>query len=128
MHTVNFLTRLVEHHQILIYAIIFIGIIFEGEFVILFAGILSHLGALNFFVALAFILLGGLAKTFFGYKLGEFLSDKFQHNKFFRYIQKRVYGILPTFKTRPFWSIFVSKFILGANNFVIVFCGFEKIN
>ena len=43
-------------------------------------------------------------------------------------MQKRVYNILPRFKSRPFWSIFVSKFIMGANNLVIIFSGFEKIN
>ncbi|MFZ2150399.1 MAG: VTT domain-containing protein [Minisyncoccia bacterium] len=128
MHTVNLITRLVEHHQVMVYVVILFGILFEGEFVIILAGILAHLGALNIFVAIVFILLGGTAKTFFGYALGEFLFKKFNHNKFFRYIQRRVYTLLPKFKVRPFWSIFISKFIIGANNLVIIFCGFEKIN
>ncbi|MBI2630873.1 VTT domain-containing protein [Candidatus Nomurabacteria bacterium] len=128
MHTVNLITRLVEHNQVLVYAIIFLGIIFEGEFVIIFAGVLAHLGALNIFLALVFILMGGIAKTFFGYKLGQFLFRKFNHHKFFSYIQKRVYGLLPKFKAKPFWSIFISKFIIGANNVVIIFCGYEKVN
>jgi membrane protein DedA with SNARE-associated domain len=128
MHTVNFLSRIVEHHQVLIYAIILLGIIFEGEFVIIFTGILAHLGALNIFVALPFIFLGAFSKTFFGYALGQFLFKKFNHHRFFSYIQKRVYLVLPKFKTRPFWSIFISKFIIGANNVVIIFSGFEKIN
>jgi len=128
MHTVNLLTRLVEHHQILAYAVIYLGLIFEGEFFIIFAGILAHLGALNFWFSLVFVFLGALSKTFIGYALGEFLFKKFNHYKFFRYIQKRVYNILPRFKTKPFWSIFISKFIIGANNIVIIFSGYEKIN
>ena len=128
MHTGNILTRLVEHHQVLIYAAILIGIIVEGEFIIIFTGILAHLGALNIYLALVFILLGGFAKTFSGYALGRFLARRFDHNRFFRHIQAKVYGFLPKFKIRPFWSIFISKFIMGANNLVIIFCGFEKID
>ncbi len=128
MHTVNLLISLVEHHQILAYVIIFFGLIFEGEAVVILTGILAHLGALNFWFSLFFILLGALSKTFIGYALGEFLYKKYNHNRFFRYIQKRVYNILPRFKTKPFWSIFISKFIMWANNIVIVFSGYEKID
>lgn len=128
MHAINLLIGLVEHHQVLVYLFIFIGLIFEGEFFLIFTGILTHLGALNFWVSLVFVFLGALSKTFLGYALGEFLYKKFQHHRFFTYIQKRVYNILPKFKTKPFWSIFISKFIIGANNIVIVFSGFEKIN
>ena len=128
MHTVNFLIRLVEHHQILAYGIIYLGLIFEGEFFIISTGILVHLGALNFWFSLLFLLLGGLSKTLLGYALGEFLYKKFNHHKFFKYIQRRVYRVLPRFKTQPFWSIFISKFIIGANHVVIIFSGYEKID
>ena len=128
MYTVNFLTQLVEHHQVLAYGIIFLGLILEGEFFIIFTGILSHLGALNLWISFFFVILGGLFKTLIGYKLGQFLFKKFNHNRFFKYMQKRVYIILPRFKIQPFWSIFISKFIIGANNIVIIFCGYEKIN
>jgi membrane-associated protein len=128
MHTVRFLIHLVEHHQILTYGIIYLGITFEGEFFLICTGILIHLGALDLYFALPFVLLGGLSKTFIGYALGEFLFRKFNHHKFFSYIQKRVYGFLPGFKVKPFWSIFISKFIMGANHLVIIFSGYEKID
>src|ERR1035437_3620505 len=118
MHTVNLLISLVEHHQILAYGMIYLGLILEGEFTIISAGILTHLGALNFGITFLFVLLGGFSKTFLGYALGEFLHKKFHHHKFFKYIQKRVYNILPRFKERPFWSIFASKFIMGINYLV----------
>lgn len=128
MHTINLLTRVVEHHQVLTYAIIFLGLIFEGEVIVISTGVLAHLGALNPWFSLMFIFFGAFAKTFVGYALGKFLYKKYHHNGFFRYIQKRVYNILPKFKTRPFWSIFISKFIVSANNIVIIFSGYEKIN
>ncbi len=119
---------MVEHHQILTYAIIYLGLVFEGEVVVISAGVLAHLGALNVYIVLIFILLGALSKTFVGYELGKFLHTKFQEHAFFRYIRKRVYGVLPRFKTRPFWSIFASKFIWGANNVAILFSGYERIS
>jgi membrane-associated protein len=128
MHTVNLLISLVEHHQILTYVVIYLGLIFEGEFFIISTGILAHLGALNFWVSLVFVLLGALSKTFIGYAFGEFLFKKFNRHKILKYLQKRVYSILPKFKEKPFWSIFISKFIMGANYIVIIFSGYEKID
>lgn len=128
MHALNILISLVGHHQVLAYGVIYLGLIFEGDFFLISAGVLSHLGALNFWASLFFVLLGGLSKTVIGYALGEFLHDKFNRHKFFRYMQRRVYSVLPRFKTKPFWSIFISKFIIGANNIVIVFSGYERIN
>ena len=128
MHTVNFLIHLVENYQVLAYLIIYLGLFLEGEFFLISAGILIHLGALNLWAVLLLVFLGGLTKTFIGYELGEFLYKKYNHNRFFKYIQKRVYGVLPKFTTKPFWSIFISKFIFGANNIVIIFSGYEKIN
>jgi len=128
MHTVNLLTRLVENHQILAYGLIYLGLVFEGEFFLISTGILAHLGALNFWFSLIFIILGGLSKTFIFYSLGGFLYKKFNHHKFFRYLEKRVNNVFPRFRTNPFWSIFVSKFVMGVNYLVVIFCGYEKIN
>lgn len=127
MHTVNLLTSLVEHHQVLAYVVIYFGLIFEGEIFIISTGILAHLGALNFWFSLLFILLGGFSKTILGYAFGKFLYKKYNHNRVFGYIQRRVYAILPRFKVKPFWSIFVSKFIMGANYLVVIFAGYEGI-
>ena len=88
MHTIRFLIHLVEHHEVLTYALIYIGVVFEGEFFLICTGILTHLGALNFYWSLYFVLLGGLSKTIIGYALGKFLYKKFNYNKFFKYIQK----------------------------------------
>jgi membrane protein DedA with SNARE-associated domain len=35
---------------------------------------------------------------------------------------------MPHFKQKPFWSIFISKFIMGVNNIVIIFSGYQKID
>jgi membrane protein DedA with SNARE-associated domain len=128
MHTLQLLTSLVEHHQGLAYLIIFVGIIFEGEFFVISTGILAHLGALNFAVSLIFIFFGGLGKTFLGYYLGRTIHDKWHSTRFCRYVEKKVYTFMPRFRQKPFWSIFLSKFIMGANHIVILFSGFQRIN
>ena len=126
MYTVHALSRIIEHNQILAYLVIFLVTIFEGEITAISAGILILLGALNFWISLVVILAGGMVKTFLGYFLGRFLNRRFNHNKFFQYIEKKVFAVMPHFKQKPFWSIFVSKFLL-INHVVIIFSGYKKI-
>ena len=127
MHTVNILKHLVENYLIFTYIVIFLITIFEGEVVAISAGILVLLGALNFWLCLIVILSGGMVKTFIGYFLGKFLHRKLNNHKFFQYIEKRVLSVMPHFERKPFWSIFISKFIL-INHLVIIFSGYKNIN
>jgi membrane-associated protein len=128
MHTIQALNYLVENNQAIAYFIIFLGLIFEGEVTLISTGVLAHLGALDFSTSLAFIFAGGIIKTFIGYKLGEFLHKKYNHSRLFTYLERKVLSVIPRFRERPFWSIFLSKFIMGMNYFVIIFSGYEKIN
>lgn len=128
MHTVQFLRHLVEDNQILAYFLIFLGLIFEGEITLISAGVLSHLGALDFWTSLGVIFAGGMIKTFLGYYVGLYLHKKYNGNKFFTYVERRVLYLIPRFKQRPFWSIFLSKFIMGVNYLVVIFSGYQRIN
>lgn len=128
MYTVKFLTTLVEHHQILAYAVIFLGLIFEGEVVVITTGVLAYLGALDFTLSLILIFTGSFVKTFSLYYVGEIMNKKFSHSKFFQYIERRVLYFMPRFEQKPFWSIFLSKFIMGTNYLVILFSGYKKIS
>lgn len=128
MHTVKFLTALVEHHQALVYFLIFFGIVFEGEITLISAGILIHLGALNLPLTVALVLLGSLVKTFYCYYLGKAIYSRWHTKKIFKYIEKRVHYYFPHFRAKPFWSIFISKFIMWLNFSVIVFSGYSKVN
>jgi len=128
MHTVKLLTILVDQHQTIAYILIFLGLIFEGEIVVISAGVLSHLGALNIWFTLFFILLGAFTKTFLCYYLGTLIHDKWYENKFLKHIERKVLFIMPHFVQRPFWSVFVSKFIIGTNYMVAIFSGYKKIN
>ncbi|MEI8269756.1 MAG: VTT domain-containing protein [bacterium] len=128
MHTVKLLTILVEHNQVLAYLLIFIGLIFEGEVVLISTGILSHLGALNPYFAICFVLCGAFIKTIIGYYMGTLIHERWHNHKFLKYIEKKVDNIMPRFRENPFWSIFISKFIIGFNHIIIIFAGYSKIN
>ena len=128
MHVANILNNIVENHQIFAYVVIFLGLIFEGEIILISAGILAHLGALDFGITLFFVLFGGLVKTLLFYRLGEFIHKKWNHTKLMKYIEERVFNFMPHFDRKPFWSIFISKFIMGVNYLVIIFSGYKKIN
>ncbi len=128
MDVLHLLTSLVENHQIWAYAIMFFGVIVEGEVIGISSGILVQLGALSFPVAVVCIFFGGLLKTLLGYRLGTFLNKRFNSNKFFMYVEKKVDSVVPKFKEKPFWSIFISKFIIGANHLVILYSGYEGVD
>jgi membrane protein DedA with SNARE-associated domain len=127
MYTVNILNHFVENNLVFTYFIIFLITIFEGEIVSISAGILVLLGALNFYLVLVVIFCGGMVKTFLGYFLGQCLHRKFNNNRFLRYVEKRVLNIMPHFERKPFWSIFLSKFLM-INHLVIIFAGYKNIN
>ncbi len=128
MDTVQLLTNLVEHHEVLAYVVIFFGLIFEGEIVVITSGVLAYLGALDFGTALLFILAGGFAKTASLYYLGTLLRRKFRDSKVMRYVEKRALYLAPNFEKKPFWAIFISKFINGVNYIVVTFSGYKKVN
>jgi membrane protein DedA with SNARE-associated domain len=126
MHTIQTLKYVVEHNQLLAYFLIFFITIFEGEVVVISSGILIALGALNLWIAFIAIVAGGIIKSFLGYSIGTFLHTKFNDNRFFQYIERKVLSIMPHFEAKPFWSIFASKFLM-VNHIVIIFAGYKKI-
>ncbi len=128
MHTVNILNQLVANYEIWAYLVIFFGLIFEGEVVVIFAGVLSNLGALSYAAALTFILAGILTKIFVLYYLGGVLYEKYNQQKFFQYVEKRISSIMPRFHEKPFWSIFASTFIMGIGWIVMIFSGYKKVD
>jgi membrane-associated protein len=128
MHTVQLLTTLVYEHQFWAYLLILVGLIFEGEIVLISTGIFLHLGALNPFFTLVVVIVGVFGKTFLGYHIGKIIHEKWHETKMLKYIEKRVLTIMPHFNQKPFWSIFASKFIFGVNNMVVIFSGYESID
>jgi membrane protein DedA with SNARE-associated domain len=84
------LRHFVEIHAIIVYLLIFLGVIFEGEIVVIFAGIFSYLGSIHLFIALFAVILGGVAKSFLGYLIGSLLNKHHSNNNFIHKIEKRM--------------------------------------
>jgi membrane protein DedA with SNARE-associated domain len=114
----------VSAHPAFAYGLLFLGVFWEGELVLITAGILVHLGVLSLISTLAIVVAGGLAKTVVGYRVGWGIKRVFPRSRLLRHFERRVLYFLPRFKEEPFWSIFASKFIYGLNNAALVFAGF----
>lgn len=126
--SINAIRHFVEVHSIIVYLVIFLGVIIEGEIVVIFAGIFSYLGSLNIFIALLAVIAGGVTKSFLGYSMGLYLSRFHSDKTFLTKMERRISYFLPRFTERPFWSIFVSRFfILGIGWFTLLYSGYKKI-
>lgn len=126
--SISTIKHFIEVHAIIVYFVIFLGVIAEGEIAVIFSGIFSYLGSINFFIALISIILGGATKSFIGYSIGYYLEKHHSQKPFMNKIESRISYFLPRFKERPFWSIFISRFfILGIGWFTIIFSGYKKI-
>lgn len=126
--TLSHIRHFVELHADIAYILIFLGVIIEGEIVVIIAGIFANLGSLNIFIAFIATMLGGGTKSVLGYTFGYYLQKNHSTKKIVKYSERRVNYFLPRFSERPFWSIFASRFlILGLHWFTLLFSGYKKI-
>ncbi len=126
--SISIIKHFVEEHALIAYLIIILGIVIEGEVVVIFAGIFSHLGSLNIFVSYLAVLLGGSIKSILGYTIGWHLQNNHAQKPSMKKTERRIAYFLPSFEERPFFSIFISRFfILGIGWFTVLFSGYKKI-
>ena len=93
--SITAIRQFIEVHAIIVYFIIFLGVIIEGEIMVIFAGIFSHLGSINPFIALASVLFGGIAKSILGYYIGYSLQKHHSHRPFIHKMERRISYFLP---------------------------------
>ncbi len=126
-HALQLFIVFVQAHRFIGYAILFVGMLLEGETLLLGSGILIHLGAFDpldtFFLALT----GSLVGDFLWYYLGTFLYRRYHESKIINYAKRNILRVFPNFEHKPFWSIVISKFIYGTNRSMLMLCGFSKI-
>jgi len=128
MLTLNYIRHFVELHADAAYILITLGVIIEGEIVVIIAGIFAHLGSINIFFAFIATMIGGGAKSVIGYGLGYYLQKHHSGRPIIRQAERKVHYFLPHFAQRQFWSVFLSRFlILGFHWFSLLFSGYKKI-
>ena len=115
---------ILANHAILLYVALFLGVVWEGELTLIFAGILVTIGTFSLPITLAVALVAAVTKTVGGYKLGRYVGKKFPNSSFLKFLERKVFYFLPRFREQPFWSIVVSKFIYGVNNVTLIFAGY----
>ena len=128
MVLIHLFEKLVTMHPLWSYGIILIGMILEGDVVIVVSGVLSHVGVLHIVPTLSMIILGAVLKTIGWYSLGLLIKRMFPQSKVLKYIERKVLYLLPHFSTKPFWSVFTSKFMYGLNHAVMIFSGYTGIS
>lgn len=128
MVTLSHIRHFVELHADIAYILITLGVIIEGEIVVVIAGIFSYLGSLNIFVSFIATMIGGGVKSILGYSFGYYLQKYHSGRPIISQAERRIHYFLPRFSEKPFWSIFLSRFlILGLHWFSLLFSGYKKI-
>lgn len=128
MITISYIHHFVEFHASIAYVLIVLGVIIEGEIVVILAGIFSNLGSLNIYFSFIAAIIGGEAKSVIGYSVGYYLQKNHSGRPILYQAEHRIHYFLPKFTERPFWSIFLSRFlILGLHWFSMIFSGYKKI-
>jgi len=126
---INLISHFVETHAVIGYVLISLGVVLEGEVAVIFAGIFSHLGSFNIFVALFSVICGGAVKSVVGYTIGAYLRRNHSHTLFLKSLERRTAYFFPNFSKRPFLSIFISRFfILGMAWFTLIYSGYKKVS
>ncbi|HUC89075.1 MAG TPA: VTT domain-containing protein [Candidatus Paceibacterota bacterium] len=129
MLTLGYIKHFAELHAFEAYILIVIGVILEGEIVVVLAGIFSYIGSLDVFIAFLSTLLGASIKSVLGYSFGYYLNKNHSHRPILYKAEHRINYFLPRFDERPFWSLFLSRFlILGLYWFALIFAGYKRIN
>ncbi len=115
-------------HQILGYAIIFFGMMIEGDILLFTAGFLTHQGYFDIGIALILVFLGTIVGDNIWYVLGELLSEKKLFLKVKKFIEKATGPFDEHLRNRPIRTIFISKFTYGLGKSILLKAGATKIS
>ncbi len=128
MLTIGFIKQFVAEHANIVYLLITLGVVVEGEIMVIIAGIFAHLGSINLYFAFLATIAGGGIKSIVGYGIGYYLQNNHSDKRFLIKTENRIKYYLPNFLKKPFWSIFLSRFlILGIYWFALIYAGYKKI-
>ncbi len=126
--TIEHFIPFIEAHRYLGYLLLFLAMIFEGEIVLIFAAILSHVGAFEleivFIIALIGVILGNIVWYYAGIATSR---NTFVARVILPRAEHAIHYFLPRFCEKPFKSIFFSKFIYGVNHAVVFMSGVMRV-
>lgn len=115
-------------HQTLGYAIIFLGIMIEGDIILFTAGFLTFQGFFNLGIMLPLVFLGTMIGDNLWYVFGELIGEKKIFFKFKNFIEKATGPFDDHLKNRPIRTIFISKFTYGLGKTIILKAGSMRVS
>jgi membrane protein DedA with SNARE-associated domain len=120
-------TNFVLDHRILGYVVLFFAMVIEGEVILIVAGMLARLKALDLGDVLWVSFAGVMIGDALWYGLGTLSIRSKKFAKLAAYAEKSVHTFLPNFRTKPLQSIMLSKFIYGANHATLIVSGIMRV-
>ena len=129
MFTFHAINSFAETHRYLGYAILFLGMIIEGELFLLAYGMLLHLKAFDPGDVFIFAYLGVIFSDILWYHPGVFLKKKLVSTSgFLKRSEERARKLFPYFETNPTRALLTSRFVAGTNHATMVLAGFLKMD
>lgn len=128
MDTLSLALSFIEEHRYLGYLVLFLGMIVEGEVILMIGGILANLDALNLKSVFIVSFFGVLANDVIWYYMGAYLKRNHGHQNLLQHAERKVKDLLPSVENNPAYAIFISKFIAGFNHPTLIILGFLKID
>lgn len=125
--SIDIVTTFVQDHRFWGYTILFFAMIIEGEVVLIVAGMLARLKALDLGDVLWISFVGVMIGDLLWYFLGIVIWRSGKLVRISRYAEKTVHSLLPLFREKPFSSILLSKFIYGANHATLILSGIVRV-
>lgn len=124
----SLLMSLAEVHKYFALGVLFFGMIFEGETVLMLSGILVNLGFLGFKTTFFVAFLGVLVNDIVWYYLGFKIRKNFKDSRFVKFVENKVKTSFPGIEENPSKAIFISKFIAGLNHPTLIMLGILRTN
>lgn len=108
------------------YAIIFLGMIFEGDAILFSALFLTHEGFFKLIYVIPVIIIGGISSDIIFYKLGAKLNGSYP--RISSWVERLTKPFDEHLKVRPFHTIFLSKFTYGLHHAILLRAGMLKLD
>jgi membrane protein DedA with SNARE-associated domain len=103
---------------------VFIGSAFEGDFTLILAGVVAHLGFFPFPLAIAVGTLGSFVGDSVWYWLGRFRGPRFREGRFYRRVGPRIQRLADRFGP---WQLLLARFVYGTKSASMVFWGLHGL-
>ncbi|MFA5997278.1 MAG: DedA family protein [Candidatus Paceibacterota bacterium] len=125
--SIDVFIQLVQDHRAWGYVVLFFAMVIEGEIILIVAGMLARLKALDLGDVLWVSFAGVMIGDALWYGLGMITLRSKRFAKLATYAEKSVHTFLPHFRTKPLQSIMLSKFIYGANHATLIVSGIMRV-